>query len=217
MPRIPGKWSRKKWSRKLHLPTPELAETEALAYVGRRPGDEPTEAEQVLAIVQPSAVHTDTGLARPWEPQPRETAAEYVAFQAWLLSDTACPSHPLARRMAWEQRMVAYKACGEALARSTPEVLAAMSSRCVHMALMWGMSEMAKHASAGATNPQPSSTMKEAMTVVKDAAMLARLLQGLSTANVSVRDGTETEFDLTRLTDDELAQMAVLEAKAKGN
>jgi hypothetical protein len=194
--------------RERHLPTPELAETEALARV--RLEMKPTDAEQALAIVAPQTLNPDTGLARPWEPQPNETASEYVAFNAWLLTDSPTPNHPIARRRAWEQRRVAYEASGSALAQATPEVLAALSVRCVHLALVWGLAELSKHVANSAQTPQPGATMGDTVRIVKDAAMLARLLQGLSTENVSLH----TE-DLSTFSESELLTYAALNQKAQ--
>jgi hypothetical protein len=205
VPKLPGK------RRERHLPTPELAETEALAHV--RLEMQPTEAEQALAIVAPQIVNPDTGLARPWEPQPNETAQEYVAFNAWLLTDSPAPNHPLARRRAWEQRRVAYEASGSALAQASPEALASLSVRCIHLAMVWGLAELSKHVANSAQTPQPGATMGDTVRIVKDAAMLARLLHGLSTANVSLH--SEETFDLSRLSDDDLATFVALEQKVR--
>jgi len=223
MPRIPRRWSRKpvlptpriprRWSRKLVLPTPELAESEANAFLGRGQNPEPTEAEQALAIVAPQTVHPVTGLARPWEPQPNETAAEYVAFQFYLLGDAPTPNHPLARRMAWEQRKVAHKACGEDL---MPVDFQVLTERCLNLAFLWCFTELSKHVSGAVTNPQPGASVNETLRAYKDLALLARLLRGQSTENVAVKVGADVALDYSRLSDEEFALAVQLENKAKG-
>lgn len=209
VPKLPKKW------RPRPLPAPDLAESEALAHLGRRTDDPPTEAEQALALVVPKAVNPDTGLARPWEPQPNEGAAEYAAFSAYLLADTPTPNHPIARRFAWEPRKVAFKACGAEASLASPAVLAELSGRCVQLALLGCFSELSKHLLAMQSNPQPSLSFAEATRVAKDAAMLARLLGGQSTANVSIKGGLEIAPDYSKLTEEQFTQLLALESLAK--
>ena len=206
MAKFPGKRPRQP------LPTPEMAEAEANAHLDHGPSL--SEAEQALALVAPSRVHPVTGLTRPWEPAPNETAAEYVAFQSWLLTSTATPKHALATRMKWEQRRIAYEASGHYLTLNSPEALQDLSLRCVQLALMWGLSELSKHVANAASTPQPAASTAEAMRVVKDAALLSRLLTGLSTENVSIR-GTVDAYNLDEMSEGDLAQLKALLTKAK--
>ena len=200
----------RRWRRSLPLPEPAVAEAEVTAL---RPEPEPTEAEVLLSAFDPLALNA-SGQAQPWSPQPGETAAEYAAFQAWLLADTCCPKHPLAQRRGWETRKVATRALGVDYALASPEVFQKISAQCVQLSLQWGFNELSKHLHASQSAAHPSATMKDTVAIVKDMATLARLLQGLSTDNVSVRDGTEADF--SRLTDEQLVQYMKLEALAKG-
>jgi hypothetical protein len=201
----------RRWRRALPLPDPAVAEAEVTAL---RPEPEPTEAEVLLADFDPAALNAN-GQAQPWSPQPRETAQEYAAFQAWLLADTKCPIHPLAQRRGWETRKVATKAMGADLELVAPAVLQKVSAQCVQLALQWGLNEMSKHLHASQSAEHPSATVKDTVAIVKDVAMLARLLHGLSTENVSVRDGSAEDFSL--LTDEQLVQYMQLQALTKGS
>jgi hypothetical protein len=200
------------------LPEPAVAEAEVAT---RRSEPEPTEAELIrVELPEPTPNTFDPlalnaqGLAQPWCPQPNETAQEYAAFQAWLLADTVCPKFGPAVRFAWEQRKVATRALGADVVLASPEAFQRISAQCVQLALQWSFNELSKHLAASASAAHPGATMKETTSIVKDMATLARLLQGLSTENVSVRDGTEANYEL--LSDDELVQLMQLEAKAKG-
>jgi hypothetical protein len=199
------------------LPEPAVAEAEAAA---RRTQPEPTEAEQIVAALpeapsdtfDPLALNAQ-GLAQPWCPQPNETAQEYVAFQAWLLSDTVCPKFGPAVRFAWEQRKVATRALGADVVLASPEVLQKISTQCVQLGLQWCFSEISKHVAAGASAAHPGATMKEATAIFKDMATMARLLQGLSTENLSMRDGKD---DGEWMTDEQLVQYMQWREQAKG-
>ena len=209
MPRIPSKWREKP------LPTPEVADAEVHARFGRRPTDEPTEAEQALAVVAPQTLDAN-GLARPWEPMPNEPAAEYVAFRRWLLSGTETPKHTIARRWAWHQRKIAWDAAGVSGELATPEALVAEQNRFVQMGLLWLNSEISKHIVLSVTNPQPGASVTETLRAGKDLIMLIRLLGGLSTENLSVR-GTVSAENYDNLTDEQMEQLIQLRALTKGN
>ena len=199
------------------LPEPAVAEAEVTA---RRSDPEPTEAELVVAgLPEPTPDAFDPmslnaqGLAQPWCPQPNETAQEYAAFQAWLLADTVCPKFGPALRFAWEQRKVATRALGADVALASPEVLQKISAQCVQLALQWSFNELSKHLAASASAAHPGATVKETVGIVKDMATMARLLQGLSTENVSLRDGKD---DGEWMTDEQLVQYMQWREQAKG-
>ena len=199
------------------LPEPAVAEAEVTA---RRSDPKPTEAELVVAgLPEPTPDAFDPmslnaqGLAQPWCPQPNETAQEYAAFQAWLLADTVCPKFGPALRFAWEQRKVATRALGADVALASPEVLQKISAQCVQLALQWSFNELSKHLAASASAAHPGATVKETVGIVKDMATMARLLQGLSTENVSLRDGKD---DGEWMTDEQLVQYMQWREQAKG-
>ena len=199
------------------LPEPAVAEAEVTA---RRSDPEPTEAELVVAgLPEPTPDAFDPmslnaqGLAQPWCPQPNETAQEYVAFLSWTLGDTVCPKRGIASKFAWEQRKVAMRAMGADFALASPEVLQKISAQCVQLGLMWCFSEISKHVAAGASAAHPGATMKETAAIFKDLATMARLLQGLSTENVSMRDGKD---DGEWMTDEQLVQYMQWREQAKG-
>jgi hypothetical protein len=199
------------------LPEPSVAEAEVLA---RRLQPEPTEAEQIVDTLpeqpepafDPLALNVQ-GLAQPWCPQPNETAQEYAAFQAWLLADTVCPKFGPAVRFAWEQRKVATRALGADVVLASPEAFQRISAQCVQLALQWSFNELSKHLAASASVAHPGATMKETVGIVKDMATLARLLQGLSTENVSLRDGKD---DGEWMTDEQLVQYMQWREQVKG-
>ena len=199
------------------LPEPAVAEGEVAA---RRSEPTPTEAEQIVATLpaapeltfDPLALNAQ-GLAQPWCPQPNETAQEYAAFQAWLLADTVCPKFGPAVRFAWEQRKVATRALGADVVLASPEAFQRISAQCVQLALQWSFNELSKHLAASASAAHPGATMKETVGIVKDMATLARLLQGLSTENLSMRDGKDNgEW----MTDEQLVQYMQWREQAKG-
>ena len=199
------------------LPEPAVAEAEVTA---RRSEPEPTEAEQIVEALPEATEHVfdplalnAQGLAQPWCPQPSETAQEYAAFQAWLLADTVCPKFGPAVRFAWEQRKVATRALGADVVLASPETFQRISAQCVQLALQWSFNELSKHLAASASAAHPGATMKETVGIVKDMATMARLLQGLSTENVSMRGVLD---DGEWLTDEQLVQYMQWREQAKG-
>ena len=208
VPKIPGK------RRPRPLPTPEIAEVEATAFLGLRAADPPTEAEQVLALVQPEVLNPDTGHSWSWEAQPNENAQEYALFVQWLRSGTECPRWAVARRLGWERRRVAWEAHGASL-EATPEAMNRMFGEFVQQATMWLVHEISKHVASSLQTPQPAASVGDTIRNGKDLIMLYRLLAGQSTMNLSVR-GTEPAEDLSTFTDEELATYIYLANKAKG-
>lgn len=144
-----------------------------------------------------------------WGPQEGESAAEYAAFVLWRASETATPRHKLAKSQFWADRKQAWlEACGGVLAMSQ-EARDKTTLDALHVAKTLAQADLSKHLAAALQNSYPSTSAKDAVRILKDATILERLVGGLSTENVDVRD-------YAKLSDKDLAMLLELDEKAKG-
>lgn len=159
-----------------------------------------SEAEQALAIVAPLAV-TQEGQALPWLPQPGEDAQAYEAFSLWLESGAELPRVELAARWAWRERKQAFVQQGLTSLIPSEAMRKEASLRCTVALKRALFYEGAKLLAQAASNQHPTMSVRECTKALKDVVTLERLLDGLSTENVSLH---LTEADpFAGLTEDE--------------
>ena len=157
-------------------------------------------AEQALAIVAPTYLDED-GHAAAWLPQPGEDAQSYAAFSLWLESGADVPPVQIAKNWAWVERRAAYKAWGATGIVPSESMRKDASLRACTMFKQTLALEGAKLLAAAASNSHPTMSVRECTKALKDVVTLERLLDGLSTENVSLH---LTEADpFAGLTEDE--------------
>lgn len=170
--------------------------------------------DKFLAIVAQEVNPESQGL--PWLPLPAESASDYIAFELWRDLGTKRPrqAHRLAIANAWEARALSYD---DYLARQPQDLQAKAQelSRSIlgssAMVLHCLQLELVKIARSMGTTSSPSLTLPEVLKGLETVAKVSRLLTDQSTENIAVIG----KFNLSLLTDEELAQYEVLTKKAE--
>ena len=158
-----------------------------------------TEVEEAL----PDDLVSD-GQVAAWGPRDDETAQEWVAFHAWLMSGAACPDTALARRHDWQRRATTYhRQVGDPTLLS-PEQMAKQYQMAAQTVLQIVMTELPKYALAAAQAGHPGTPLKDLVTIMHRVMADWRLVTGQSTENISVK--VSADLDLSKLTDDEFAE-----------
>lgn len=185
-------------------------ETIVRASRGQNPA--PTEAEQLIAQLDTEVL--DNGLAKPWHPQPGETAQEYFAFS--IFRDQGAnrpnPTSRIAREKMWVQRTKAYdewldtqpqteQATAQAIAKSLLGTMQVVG----HLIQL----ELFKMAQQIATSQHSSISLPELARIVESFAKTSRLLTNQTTENLGVG-----RWDLSKFSADELAELEEYTKKA---
>lgn len=165
---------------------------------------------------------------QPWERQPTETDEQWLAFQAYRDSGpqrsivrsatkaTATISEWY-RRFRWNERTLAYDRHLDTIVREERETLLAQQARDIaadHMALLadakdFVAREVKKYADMSKETDMPTLPVNAVAKLLEATVKLDRLIRGESTEKVE-----ESSIDLSKLSPEELEQLAALYAKA---
>jgi hypothetical protein len=175
----------------------------------------PDELVQELAGVFPAGpaqVEAD-GRPVPWLPLPSEPPLDYLCFHWWCQAGPARPKlrdkDRRALKWAWSARAEAFDLWTQdhpADALATPEDMRRGHLASIRIGGHLIKTELAKYAVQSDTSSQPIATLDSLVAMLEKLVKLERLLNGESTANVSVRG----QVDLSKLSDEQLTQLAAL-------
>ncbi len=157
---------------------------------------------------------------RPWCQQPCDTPSSFSAFEHYLALEPPRALSKLAAlwalddlvrwrdECAWIERAFAIDAGRRTVGERDGRHLAIVQDTAELVTL-----EVRKLLRKAEAHDEPVLEVKELVKLMKDVVTLERLITGGSTENVAVA----AEFDLSRLTMDEIETMRMLEEKAGVN
>lgn len=154
----------------------------------------------------------------PWLPLEQEPPLDYLAFALWRDAGPSrpdiSPKNSLAKRWNWHYRAALFDQNSTLSATEglcTAEQALKSEREIIYVAIQTIKNELAKFAKQSAQSSQPVMTPEAMIGALEKLVKLERLVNGLSTENVSVRTGN----DYSRLTDEEFAALEILEEKTR--
>jgi hypothetical protein len=171
----------------------------------------PTDAEALLQQLSPENLDRE-GFLQVWQPQPDESAQEYLAFSLYRDQgpDRTLPKGPMPRERLWQPRALAYDQWLDQQPRSE-QVTADQIARSLlnTMQLIGHQFQLEAMKLLAQQIQHPACTLPELVKAIESLAKTSRLLTNRTTENMGVG-----VFDLTKLSTEDLLDWERLQKKA---